>query len=66
MNTYLKVKDLRELLDAIPTSRDEEPVAVYELNEGLRFNAIYLDDNCSGCIDLNFEADQYSKKGGKL
>ena len=57
----LSVGELRKMIDAIPRERDSEPVAVYELNDGLRFNVIHLDSDCSGVIDLNFESDQYNE-----
>ena len=58
---YLTVSALRALVNAIPTTRDNDSVAVYDLNKGLRFDAIHLDTDCSGVVELNFELNQYEK-----
>ena len=55
--------ELRALVNAVPTDRDNDLVSAYEIQEGERFHLVHLDTDVTGTIDLNFDADEYNSSG---
>ena len=56
MDNILKVKELREILMALPPSRDDDPICTYESEDGLREYASHVDTDCfdGTVVDINF------------
>jgi hypothetical protein len=54
--TTLTVKELRDVLNALPEYRDDDPICTYELEGGLREYASHVDTDCFDhtVVDINF------------
>lgn len=56
---HLTVKQLRDVLNSLPATRNEEVVATYDLTTGERWVASSVDTDCfdDTVVDINFNAE---------